>query len=211
MLDMGHGKFTATAANPRSQFVRTEACVVETGRPAGPHSSQGAARWNDFSPCPDEEMDTNVGLNVAPDAGNSSSDRRAPTALLVEFRDEVFIRLATDVARTGMRVIRACSADEALELASATTPSLVLANVEQPDQSGWLLTAKLKMIDPCLRVWLYLPRSSTYQALMAEFLDVEELLAYRGDLLGLSDMVVQLLDNDPQLIDATNSDELLVA
>ncbi len=211
MLDMGNGRFTATAANPRSLFVRTEASLAETGQPAGPHSSHGDARRDDFSSLPDEETHMNVDLDVASDAEDSPSDRRAPTALLVEFRDEVFIRLATDLARTGMRVIRACSATEALDLASATTPFLVLANVEQPDQSGWLLTAKLRMADPCVRVWLYQPRSSTYQVLMAEFLDVEELLAYRGDLFRLSDTVVQLLADDPGRVDATNVDELLVA
>ncbi len=211
ILDKGHGAITAITPAPCGLMERVPGPFGETGQQADPYFSQGAAQPFGFSTPQDGEMDLNEGLGTAPDAEEAACDRRVPTALLVEFRDEVFIRIATDLAQTGMRVIRACSATEALELAVATRPALILANVDQPDQSGWLLTAKLRIIDPRVRVWLYQPRSSTYQALMAEFLDVEELLDYQGDLFRLSDTIVQLLDNAPEPIDATNVDELLVA
>jgi len=120
-----------------------------------------------------------------------------PTALLVEHRDEVFARLATDLAEAGMRVVRAKSAIGALKLYARYAPSLVLANVDLPDQSGWLLTAKLRFVDPDVPVWLYYPRSSPRQTRAAAYLAVGELLDYGGDLLGLSDAIVTLMANHP--------------
>jgi CheY-like chemotaxis protein len=76
-------------------------------------------------------------------------------------------------------------------------PSLVLANVDLPDQSGWLLTAKLRFVDADVPVWLYLSRSSPHQTRAAECLAVDELLDYGGDLLGLSDVIVTLMADHP--------------
>ncbi len=101
------------------------------------------------------------------------------------------------LAEAGMRVVRAKSAIAALKLYARYAPSLVLANVDLPDQSGWLLTAKLRFVDPDVPVWLYYPRSSPRQTRAAAYLAVDELLDYGGDLLGLSDVIVTLMANHP--------------
>jgi len=105
---------------------------------------------------------------------------------LVEHRDEVFARIATDMAESGMRVVRAKSATEALNLCSTGSPVLLVANVNLLDHSGWLLADKMRLIDRGIRVWLYQSQSSDYDQGMAAFLNLDALLEYRGDLLQLS-------------------------
>jgi hypothetical protein len=118
-----------------------------------------------------------------------------PTTLLVDHRDEVFARIAIDMAESGMRVVRAKSATEALKLCGKYEPALVVANLDLPDQSGWLLAGKLLFVDHNICVWLYQPQSSNYDHELANFLNVDALLDYRGDLLGLSETIVDLMAN----------------
>ncbi|MFV1965368.1 MAG: hypothetical protein ACC628_08090 [Pirellulaceae bacterium] len=113
--------------------------------------------------------------------------------LHVEHRDEVFARLAMDLAQAGMCVVRAKSATEAIQLFARCAPALVLANLNLPDQSGWLLAGKLHFIDSGARVWLYQPQASRYARGMARFLQVDQLLEYGGDLLELSETVTALV------------------
>jgi len=112
------------------------------------------------------------------------------TVLLVEYRDEIFARLASDMAEFGMRVVRAKSATEALKLVETYKPVLLVANVDLPGQSGWLMTAKLRLFNPQIRVWLYRPQPSGYGREIAKILDIDTLLAYHGDLFGLSGTIV---------------------
>lgn len=129
-------------------------------------------------------------------------DDDQPTALLVDYRDEVFTRIATDMAQTGLCIVRAESADEALKLTARYKPVLVVANTDLPDQSGWLLAAKLRIVAPHVRVWLFRAHSSTFDEGMAAFLHVDQFLDYGGDLLRLSDKVTDVMaqltaDNAP--------------
>ncbi|NOY29835.1 MAG: response regulator [Planctomycetes bacterium] len=78
-----------------------------------------------------------------------------PTVLLVEYRDEVFTRIATDLTKLGIRVIRAKAAIEAMRLFGKYKPQLVVANTDLPGQSGWLLTAKIRLLKSDASVWLY--------------------------------------------------------
>jgi len=119
------------------------------------------------------------------------------TVLLVEPRDEVFARIATDLAEFGMRVVRAKSATEALQLVERLKPVLLVGNVDLPGQSGWLMTAKLRLFDRRIRVWLYRHQPSNYGQEIARFLDIRALLTHHGDLLGLSDTVIDLMKNLP--------------
>ena len=134
-----------------------------------------------------------------------------PVALLVEHRDEVFARIAADMAHCGMRVIRACSAIEALKLFGANEPTMVVANVDLPDQNGWMLAGKVRFIDSGVRIWVYQPHSEPGDDGMAEWLEVDELLDYGGDLLGLSETIVQLMtdQHEPSRIEVGG--ELAVA
>ncbi len=117
------------------------------------------------------------------------------TALLVEHRDEVFARIATDMAESRMRVVRAKSVAEALELCHQYEPTLVVANINMPDTSGWLLARRLGLCDRRIHVWLYQGRSTDRDIVMAKYVHVEERLVYNGDLLGLSRSIVRLMAN----------------
>ncbi len=126
-----------------------------------------------------------------------------PTTLLVEQRDEVFARIATDLAEFGMRVVRAKSATEALKLSGKYKPRLIVAHVNLQDQSGWLLAGKLGFVDRRIHIWLYQPLSSSYDRGLAGFLNVAELVDYRGDLFCLSEKIVELMANLSKLSDAS--------
>ncbi|NOY40341.1 MAG: response regulator [Planctomycetes bacterium] len=130
-----------------------------------------------------------------------------PTVLLIEHRDEVFARLATDMAEFGMRVIRAKSAAEAMELYNTYEPTLLVGNIDLPDQSGWQMTAKLQQFGRRVRVWLYQHQPSSYGHKIANFLGVEAPLAYRGDLLGLSEIIVNRMDDGYEACDAARHAE----
>lgn len=131
-----------------------------------------------------------------------------PTALLVEHRDEVFARIATDIAQCGMRVIRATSAIEALKLFGTCQPTMVVANVDLPDQNGWMLAGKVRFIDSDVRIWVYQPASEPGDDGMAQWLEVDELLDYGGDLLGLSETIVQLMADQHEPSDVDRSIEV---
>ena len=130
-------------------------------------------------------------------AASAGEQSRRPLALLVEHRDEVFARLAYDMAEVGVAVLRARSAFEAQKLSGRYRPILVVSNASLLDQSGWLLAAKLHLVDPQVRIWLYKPRTSPYDKNMAKFLRIERLLSYGGDLLRLSETVIRLMTVTP--------------
>ncbi len=116
-----------------------------------------------------------------------------PVAILVEHRDEVFARLESDLAEAGVAVLRAQFAFEAQKLWGRYRSELVVTNATLLDQSGWLLAAKMHLVDPWVRVWLYQPRTSPYDENMAKFLRIEQLLSYGGDLLRLSETMIRLM------------------
>lgn len=130
---------------------------------------------------------------------------KQPTALLLEHRDEVFARIATDVAEAGMRVVRATAATEALTLCGGYKPTLVVANIGLPEQNGWLLAGKLRSADKRVCVWLYQPETTSYDEDMAEYLRVDQLLDYEGDLLGLSETIIELMASRHRPLEAERS------
>ena len=123
-------------------------------------------------------------------------DDGCSTVLLVEHRDEVFARIAADMAEAGMYVARAESAEAALKLAGGCKPALLVANIDLPDQSGWLLAAQLPFVNPNIRMWVYQSASSASDEGMARFLHIDQLLEYGGDLFGLSEAIIQLMAAD---------------
>lgn len=102
-----------------------------------------------------------------------------PTVLVVEYRDEVYHRLEADLQCAGFRVARAYCASEGIIQYLMFRPDLVIANVDLPDQSGWLLAAKLCVTEPQPHIWLYKSDANRADAAKAGFLGAEELLAYR--------------------------------
>lgn len=132
------------------------------------------------------------GFRTSPRADKGKAIRR-PVLLMAEHRDEVFAPIATNIEANGFHVVRAESAAAALITCGKFAPQLVLASTDLPDQSGWLLAAKLRIIAQRTCVWLYRPNATEYDKGLAQFLRVDELLDYGGDLLRLSTTIVQLL------------------
>lgn len=117
--------------------------------------------------------------------------RRIKSVLLVEYRDEVFARLSSDLAEAGLRVERVCTGHGVRRHLARHRPELVIANMDTPDESGWLMASKLRLGSPATRIWLYAPRSpSPADHHFARFL-VVELVHYPGDLISLAANVLR--------------------
>lgn len=117
---------------------------------------------------------------------------KRPAVLIVEYRDEVYARLAADLAMAGLRVTRAVDAATA---AARMTPGLeiVIINTELPDQKGWAVAASVRAMSPMPRIWLYKAWNSPIDVAHAYCVRSEELLEYRGELHALSDAVLGCL------------------
>lgn len=110
--------------------------------------------------------------------------------LLVEYRDEVFARLAADLTEVGLRVERAVCVASASKACVRSPAELLVVNVVLPDGSGWLLTARLRLASATSRIWLYVPWPSPDAMAMAEYVGADGLIAYDGDLFRLSAAIV---------------------
>jgi hypothetical protein len=110
---------------------------------------------------------------------------------LVEYRDEVFARLCADLAEAGLQVERVCFGHNVRQHFARHRPELVIANMDTPDESGWLLASKLRLGAPATRIWLYAPRCpSPADQHFARFLTVE-LVQYSGDMLSLAAKILR--------------------
>lgn len=116
-----------------------------------------------------------------------------PTVLLVEYRDDVFARLAADLAARGIRAMRAVDGTQAIRRYVRRPTDLLIVNADQPDQSAWLLTAKLHLTHPTARIWVYKRRLSTSDVATANFLQIDGLIDYESDLCRLAATILDSL------------------
>ncbi|MHB1033394.1 MAG: hypothetical protein ACYC35_03285 [Pirellulales bacterium] len=112
---------------------------------------------------------------------------------MVEHRDEVFARIEADLAVWGIQVQRAGDAEEARRLYYRRPMELVLIHTDLPDETGWLFACKLRITWPAARIWVYTPRWTARELVLAEFIGVEEVIAYGGDLQRLAAEVFERL------------------
>lgn len=126
-------------------------------------------------------------------AGQESSDQPRQSVLIVEYRDAVFDRLASTFRLIGMRILRAMCGFEAMGQYMRMRPNLVVANIDIPGQSGWLLTAKLRLLEATPHVWLYTSRKTAASVSMAKFVKAEEMFELGGDLNRLTDTILGCL------------------
>ena len=202
--EMDEEELIAARPNGMDLLERAEHLLRRAGKPNRPASVDRCERLLELLTVLGDQDCFEGHLEPLLDDGKWEIERQ-PTALLVEQRDEVFARIATDLAESGMRVIRARSVTEALRLCGTYDPTLVVANLEQSDQSGWLLAGKLRFIDERIRVWLYHSQSTTYDEGMATYLQVDQLLDHSGDLLGLSETIVELISDRQQRDDVSRT------
>jgi hypothetical protein len=113
--------------------------------------------------------------------------------LLVDYRDEVFARVAADLQTQGVRTARAATAADASEYYFRSAVDLVIANRELPDGSGWLMASKWCLARRPPRVWLYTPWPSPTDPPWARLARVEQVIYYGGDLFRLASRLTALL------------------
>ncbi|MDV6031473.1 MAG: hypothetical protein F9B45_15525 [Phycisphaera sp. RhM] len=116
-----------------------------------------------------------------------------PVAFLIEPRDEVYARLAGDLVDAGFRAVRAITVTDALKACGKYRPGLVLANISLSERKAWQMAPKLAMLDSDTRVWLYDHAIEVHDYAMADFLGIEQLIEYGGDVFRLSSRVRQSL------------------
>ncbi len=111
------------------------------------------------------------------------------TVLLVEHRDEVFRRLAADIAAAGFLVVRAENSTDAIARYVRHPSDLLMVSGDRTSESAWLLIAKLHLTHSLARVWVYMRRLSTSDRTAANLLLVEELIEYGASMSRLSDEI----------------------
>lgn len=114
--------------------------------------------------------------------------------LIVEFRDEVFAHLKQLFESYGCEVARAGTGAEVGVQVKQFAPGLIVVNESMPDESGWLITCKLRLTNHRQRVWLYAARTPRLDADWKEVCGVDQILAYGGVLSRLVLRVRQQFD-----------------
>lgn len=147
--------------------------------------------------CVLSDLPENAGAILAGDHESGALDRPGiwgfRTVLLVESRDDVFERLASDLAAARVRVVRARCSNEAIRRYLRAPAHLLVVNGDQPGESAWLLAAKLHLTHPAARIWAYKCQSLPLDMMAVRFLDVDELIEYGGDLSRLTDEILHRL------------------
>lgn len=126
--------------------------------------------------------------------------------LIVEFRDEVFADLKSVLEDHGCEVVRAVSGAEVAAQAKRLVPDLFLVNESMPDESGWLITRKLRLTRLYQPVWLYTARVPQVHADWKESSGVDEILVYGG---GLSRLGLQVRGRLKSWLELSSADRPL--
>ena len=131
--------------------------------------------------------------HIARESGNRIGARGDLTVVLAEHRDEIFARLAADLHEAGYRVRRAKRGGEVWPACLKSEIGLVITHVWIPDESGWLIAAKLRLMLSDVPIWLYTPCDPPSGASLAEYVGVDQRIHYGGDLWRLSADIIGLL------------------
>ncbi|TWT34852.1 response regulator [Blastopirellula retiformator] len=111
------------------------------------------------------------------------------TALVVEFRDEVFVELRARLQDFGWKVIRAERAADVAAGLNLYDPQLVLINESMPDESGSLIANKMRL-NHCLPiVWLYCCNPQAAARRYGKFCGIDKVLKYDGVVQNLGEMI----------------------
>ena len=128
------------------------------------------------------------GVNLSP--ANTLGGPRRPArcgpqpqgVLLVEPDSVLSGRLSAVLSAAGLKVERVTDAGAAYERLRRSPAGLVVSNVRLPDESGWLLAAKLRLSSPRPRVWLHSVDRQPWEVPFAAFIGAERLIRDRDEL-----------------------------
>jgi len=111
------------------------------------------------------------------------------SALIVEFRDEVFVELRARLQDFGWKVIRAERAADVAPCMNIYDPQLVIINESIPDESGCLIANKMRL-NHCLPiVWLYSSNPKAVARRYGKFCGVDKVLKYDGVVQHLGEVI----------------------
>ncbi|MFN3149840.1 response regulator [Bremerella sp. T1] len=113
--------------------------------------------------------------------------------LLVEFRDEVFAAIRSEIENPEISVTRANSTEAVVPTWRQRKPGLILINAEMPDESGFLVSLKLRMHGFQGGLWLYSAHAATAARGYQEFCQADRLFCYGGDLRALTTEIKRFL------------------
>ena len=98
--------------------------------------------------------------------------------VLVEHRGAESAALKTVLARGGCEVKCAASSEAVFVAASRFAPTLIIINADMPDQSGWLIAAKLRLGNYREQMWLYVSQQPCATANWKEFAGVDKVIKH---------------------------------
>lgn len=111
------------------------------------------------------------------------------TALVVEFRDEVFVEIRSRLLDFGWQVVRAERASDIAACMNIYDPQLVIVNEAMPDESGCLITYKLRLNHSLPIVWLFSSQAKVVGRRFGKFCGVDKVVHYDGVLQNLGDAI----------------------
>ncbi len=111
--------------------------------------------------------------------------KRQPTALIVDHRDEFFDGLEAFFESVGVRVGRAESGAAVAAAICRFPPDLAIIHENVADESGWLISCKLRLRRFWQPIWVYADKKPLSQEDWKELSGVDEVIEYGGLLSGL--------------------------
>lgn len=101
--------------------------------------------------------------------------------LVVESRDQVFAAIREEFRSQKFAIFRAACADEVVPILRRDRPGLVLLNAEMPDESGFLISLKLRIHGYDGGLWLYATDAEKTPASYREHCQIDRIVSYGGD------------------------------
>jgi len=150
-------------------------------------------------PCPSR-------IHRFPQSQASVPDRSIRSVVIVDFRDEVYASIARLMNHHGLITYRVESISELTGRLVRYSPELVLLSGTQPDESAWLASAKLRIIDANRPVWIYSPEPPSALDAWLSMVRPNDVIVYGGVLQRLLDLMQDRLFPDVTPIKCSTSD-----
>lgn len=117
------------------------------------------------------------------------------TILMIEYRDEIYAAIEGELANNDALLTRVMTAGEAVTGWRQHRPELILINAEMPDESGFLISLKLRMHGFQGGLWLYSACANNSPPGFQQFCQIDHLFNYKGDLRMLTTHLNQLFQH----------------